>query len=293
MKMMKKKERRMRRRGMLMMISIKMMMMMMMMMMMVMIRITRIIMRQRMMMLMIMVMLVFKEMKTKEEIRMLVFMEMERKVEIMRKNQRKMIRRLAMLMMMVVFKEIKRKEEIKSWMLGFMQMERKEEMLRKNNQRKMIRRRGMLMMINLKGKDKDKCKISTHAPTRTAVGVDLVDLQKSEKVVRVKEPGDDYDDEGLEDLIDRVCAQGVDSNEPKKEEEEKEAGVCSSSTPGLHVVPVNNHGIILCRSLQQYNKYLSDLSPEQRLLVDYLFYNEYEDVAFMSLDIDSEESNEK
>ncbi|KMT03657.1 hypothetical protein BVRB_8g189960 [Beta vulgaris subsp. vulgaris] len=113
----------------------------------------------------------------------------------------------------------------------------------------------------------------------------------SKKVVRVKEPGDDYDDEGLEDLIDRVCAQGVgsSSDKAKKEEDEKEARVISSSTPGLHAVPVNNHVIILCRSLQQYNKYLSDLSPEQRLLVDYLFYNEYEDVAFMSLDTDSEE----
>ncbi|XP_057248342.1 uncharacterized protein LOC130590289 [Beta vulgaris subsp. vulgaris] len=75
----------------------------------------------------------------------------------------------------------------------------------------------------------------------------------------------------------------------KKEEDDNEAGVVSSSTPGLHAVPVNNHGIILCRSLQHYNRYLSDLSPDQRLLVDYLFYNEYEDVAYMSLDTDSEE----
>ncbi|KMS94649.1 hypothetical protein BVRB_016640, partial [Beta vulgaris subsp. vulgaris] len=105
--------------------------------------------------------------------------------------------------------------------------------------------------------------------------------EKSEKVLRVKEPGDDYDDEGLDDLIDRVRAQGVDSNEPKKEEDEaKDIG--SSSTPGLQAVLVNNHDIILCRSLQQYNKYLSDLSPEQRLLV-----------SFMSLDIDSEEGKMK
>ncbi|KMS98136.1 hypothetical protein BVRB_4g095240 [Beta vulgaris subsp. vulgaris] len=112
--------------------------------------------------------------------------------------------------------------------------------------------------------------------------------EKSEKVLRVKKPGDDYDDEGLDDLIDRVCAQGVDSDEPKKEEDEaKDIG--SSSTPRLQAVPVNNHGIILCRSLQQYNKYLSDMSLEQRLLVDYQFYNEFEDLSFMSLDIDSEE----
>ncbi|XP_057251645.1 uncharacterized protein LOC125499119 [Beta vulgaris subsp. vulgaris] len=115
--------------------------------------------------------------------------------------------------------------------------------------------------------------------------------EKVGKVVRVKEPGDDYDDEGLEDLIDRIADHGVESSsdKAKKEEDDNEAGVVSSSTPGLHAVPVNNHGIILCRSLQHYNRYLSDLSPDQRLLVDYLFYNEYEDVAYMSLDTDSEE----
>ncbi|KMT19306.1 hypothetical protein BVRB_1g013120 [Beta vulgaris subsp. vulgaris] len=120
-------------------------------------------------------------------------------------------------------------------------------------------------------------------------GVEEKEGKKSENVLRVKEPGDDYDDESLDEPIDRIASQGVDSDKPKTEEDEKEAGVGFSSMPGLHAVPVNNHGIILCRSLQQYNKYLSDLSPEQRLLVDYLFYNEFEDLSFMSLDIDSEE----
>ncbi|XP_057251852.1 uncharacterized protein LOC130591900 [Beta vulgaris subsp. vulgaris] len=144
-------------------------------------------------------------------------------------------------------------------------------------------------------KDKDKCKISTHVPTRTAAGIDIVDLrtptpppppppvveavenvysrkswrvdssakkkniadfdapsfqlltlvlllrifhtvkkwrvvlevnsnhhpvnvnilEEVGKVVRVKEPGDDYDDEGLEDLIDRIADHGVESSSDK------------------------------------------------------------------------------
>ncbi|XP_057249026.1 uncharacterized protein LOC130590544 [Beta vulgaris subsp. vulgaris] len=47
--------------------------------------------------------------------------------------------------------------------------------------------------------------------------------EKVGKVVRVKEPGDDYDDEGLEDLIDRIADHGVESSshKAKKEEDEK------------------------------------------------------------------------
>ena len=90
--------------------------------------------------------------------------------------------------------------------------------------------------------------------------------------------------------IDRIASQGIDSDKPKKEEDEKEAGVGSSSTPGLQAIPVNNHGMILCRSLQQYNKYQSELSPENVLLVDYLFYNEFDDVSILSLDPESEDT---
>ncbi|KMT11541.1 hypothetical protein BVRB_5g108600 [Beta vulgaris subsp. vulgaris] len=113
--------------------------------------------------------------------------------------------------------------------------------------------------------------------------------EKSEKLLRVEEKGDYSEDDTLNNLIDRIAKQGVDSEEDEKEEDEKKdignvVGVASSSAPGLQAIPVNNHGLILCRSLQQYNKYLSDLSPENVLLVDYLFYNEFDDVSLLSLD---------
>ncbi|KMT07911.1 hypothetical protein BVRB_6g146070 [Beta vulgaris subsp. vulgaris] len=100
---------------------------------------------------------------------------------------------------------------------------------------------------------------------------------------------DDSEDDSLNNLIDRIAKQGVDSEEPKKEEDEKKdigdvAGVGSSSAPGVQAISVNNHGLILCRSLQQYNKYPSDLSPENVLLVDYLLYNEFDDVSLLALD---------
>ncbi|XP_048504246.1 uncharacterized protein LOC109135563 isoform X2 [Beta vulgaris subsp. vulgaris] len=117
--------------------------------------------------------------------------------------------------------------------------------------------------------------------------------EKSEKVSRVEEKGDDSEDDDLDKLIDKIAKQGVDYEEPKKEEDEKKdigdvAGVGSSSAPGLQAIPVNNHGLILSRSLHQYNKYLSDLSSENVLLVDYVFYNEFDNVSRLSLDPNSE-----
>ncbi|KMT19389.1 hypothetical protein BVRB_1g013850 [Beta vulgaris subsp. vulgaris] len=141
-------------------------------------------------------------------------------------------------------------------------------------------------------------------PTPIGEGVGCVDSAESgESVgssipiitpVKVKYPRDD----DLDKLIDKIAKYGVDYEEPKKEEDEKKdirdvAGVGSSSAPGLQAIPVNNHGLILCRSLQQCNKYLNDLSPENVLLVDYLFYNEFDDVSRLSLDPNFEPTKTK
>ncbi|XP_057246656.1 uncharacterized protein LOC130589424 [Beta vulgaris subsp. vulgaris] len=109
---------------------------------------------------------------------MLVFMEMERKVEIMRKNRRKMIiRRLAMLMDCGLQGD---KEEggNKDLDAGVHTEGEKGGNVEKEQPKEADRKRRNADDDQVKGaKDKDKCKISTHVPTRTAAGIDIVDLR--------------------------------------------------------------------------------------------------------------------
>ncbi|KAL2923252.1 Adenine phosphoribosyltransferase [Bienertia sinuspersici] len=53
-------------------------------------------------------------------------------------------------------------------------------------------------------------------------------------------------------------------------------------------LPVTNYDIILSRTLQQQrNKYLDELSHQERVLADFLFYSEYKDVSRLSIDEDN------
>ncbi|KAL2894827.1 Solute carrier organic anion transporter family member 1C1, partial [Bienertia sinuspersici] len=50
-------------------------------------------------------------------------------------------------------------------------------------------------------------------------------------------------------------------------------------------LPVANCDIIVSRTLQlQRNKYLAELSDQERILADFLFYSEYQDVSVLSVD---------
>ncbi|KAL2905198.1 Auxin efflux carrier component 6, partial [Bienertia sinuspersici] len=65
----------------------------------------------------------------------------------------------------------------------------------------------------------------------------------------------------------------------------------AESTEGIdsyNDLPVANCDIIVSRTLQlQRNKYLAELSDQERILADFLFHSEYKDVSILSIDENS------
>ncbi|KAL2934043.1 hypothetical protein RDABS01_017162 [Bienertia sinuspersici] len=59
----------------------------------------------------------------------------------------------------------------------------------------------------------------------------------------------------------------------------------SETIDSYNDLPVGNCDIIVSRTLQlQRNKYLAELSDQERVLADFLFYSEYKDVSMLSID---------
>ncbi|KAL2938150.1 Sex peptide receptor [Bienertia sinuspersici] len=59
----------------------------------------------------------------------------------------------------------------------------------------------------------------------------------------------------------------------------------SEAIDSYNDLPVANCDIIISRTLQlQRNKYLAELSDQEHVLVDFLFYSEYNDVSMLSID---------
>ncbi|KAL2921306.1 Cytochrome P450 72A14, partial [Bienertia sinuspersici] len=59
----------------------------------------------------------------------------------------------------------------------------------------------------------------------------------------------------------------------------------SETIDSYNDLPVANYDIIFSRTLQlQRNKYLAELSDQERVLADFLFYSEYNDVSMLSID---------
>ncbi|KAL2897738.1 Type II iodothyronine deiodinase, partial [Bienertia sinuspersici] len=59
----------------------------------------------------------------------------------------------------------------------------------------------------------------------------------------------------------------------------------SETIDSYNDLPVANCDIIVSRTLQlQRNKYLAELSDQERVLADFLFYSEYNDVSMLSID---------
>ncbi|KAL2904085.1 DNA replication and repair protein RecF [Bienertia sinuspersici] len=89
----------------------------------------------------------------------------------------------------------------------------------------------------------------------------------------------DKEEEDIADINDG------DSFAAKSEESIIRQQESSESINIYNALPVKNHDIYVFKTLQQQrNNYLEELAFQERVLVDFLFYREYEDVSRLSLD---------
>ncbi|KAL2905237.1 Chromosomal replication initiator protein DnaA, partial [Bienertia sinuspersici] len=93
-----------------------------------------------------------------------------------------------------------------------------------------------------------------------------------------KELGEEVGKNVLEDVGSSKMQQVSVDNEEKEIADDKNQLKAESSE-------VANCDIIVSRTLQlQRNKYLAELSDQERILADFLFYSEYQDVSILSVD---------
>ncbi|KAL2934056.1 Acetyl-coenzyme A carboxylase carboxyl transferase subunit alpha, partial [Bienertia sinuspersici] len=102
-----------------------------------------------------------------------------------------------------------------------------------------------------------------------------------------KELGEEVGKNVMEDVGSTKMEQVSVHNEEKEIADDKNQ-LKAESTEGIdsyNDLPVANCDIIVSRTLQlQRNKYLAELSDQERILADFLFYSEYKDVSMLSID---------
>ncbi|KAL2929522.1 DNA ligase [Bienertia sinuspersici] len=87
------------------------------------------------------------------------------------------------------------------------------------------------------------------------------------------------EEEGIPDI------KNDDSFADETEDSRKGKAESSETIDTYNDLPMTNHDIIFLRSVQQQrNKYLEELSLQERVLADFLFYSEYKDVSRLSND---------
>ncbi|KAL2901393.1 NUT family member 2F, partial [Bienertia sinuspersici] len=102
-----------------------------------------------------------------------------------------------------------------------------------------------------------------------------------------KELGEKVGKNVLEDVGSSKIQQVSVDNEEKEIADDKNQ-LKAESSEGINSyndLPVANCDIIVSRTLQlQRNKYLAELSDQERILADFLFYSEYQDMSILSVD---------
>ncbi|KAL2925699.1 NUT family member 2F, partial [Bienertia sinuspersici] len=102
-----------------------------------------------------------------------------------------------------------------------------------------------------------------------------------------KELGEEVGKNVMEDVGSTKMEQVSVHNEEKEIADDNNQ-LKAESTEGIdsyNDLPVANCDIIVSRTLQlQRNKYLAELSDQERILADFLFYSEYKDVSILSID---------
>ncbi|KAL2897196.1 Sentrin-specific protease [Bienertia sinuspersici] len=102
-----------------------------------------------------------------------------------------------------------------------------------------------------------------------------------------KELGEEVRKNVMEDVGSTKIEQVSVDNEEKEIADDKNQLKAKSSEgiDSYNDLPVANCDIIVSRTLQlQRNKYLAELSDQERILADFLFYSEYQDVSILSVD---------
>ncbi|KAL2894741.1 NUT family member 2F, partial [Bienertia sinuspersici] len=102
-----------------------------------------------------------------------------------------------------------------------------------------------------------------------------------------KELGEEVGKNVMEDVGSTKMEQVSVDNEEKEIADDKNQLKAESSEgiDSYNDLPVANCDIIVSRTLQlQRNKYLAELSDQERILADFLFYSEYKDVSILSVD---------
>ncbi|KAL2930377.1 Chromosomal replication initiator protein DnaA, partial [Bienertia sinuspersici] len=102
-----------------------------------------------------------------------------------------------------------------------------------------------------------------------------------------KELGEEVGKNVMEDVGSTKMEQVSVDNEEKEIADDKNQLKAESSEgiDSYNDLPVANCDIIVSRTLQlQRNKYLAELSDQERILADFLFYSEYQDVSILSVD---------
>ncbi|KAL2934213.1 Protoheme IX farnesyltransferase, partial [Bienertia sinuspersici] len=101
------------------------------------------------------------------------------------------------------------------------------------------------------------------------------------------ELGEEVEKNVMEDVGSTKMEQVSVHNEEKKIVDDNNQ-LQAEPTEGIdsyNDLPVANCDIIVSRTLQlQRNKYLAELSDQERILADFLFYSEYKDVSILSID---------
>ncbi|KAL2938191.1 Serine--tRNA ligase, partial [Bienertia sinuspersici] len=102
-----------------------------------------------------------------------------------------------------------------------------------------------------------------------------------------KELGEEVGKNVMEDVGSTKMEQVSVDNEEKEIVDDKNQ-LKAESSEGINSyndLPVENCDIIVSRTLQlQRNKYLAELSDQERIPADFLFYSEYKDVSILSVD---------
>ncbi|KAL2942895.1 NUT family member 2F [Bienertia sinuspersici] len=108
--------------------------------------------------------------------------------------------------------------------------------------------------------------------------------EKVKEYIDLVEEEIDVDDSHLESLISDI-EKSIENYSSTDEDIKKELGEEVGKNVLEDVGSMANCDIIVSRTLQlQRNKYLAELSDQERILADFLFYSEYQDVSILSVD---------
>ncbi|KAL2925582.1 UPF0252 protein MJECL39 [Bienertia sinuspersici] len=101
-----------------------------------------------------------------------------------------------------------------------------------------------------------------------------------------KELGEDVGKNVMEDVGSTKMEQvSVDNEKETADDKNQPKAESSEGIDSYNDLPVANYDIIVSRTLQlQRNKYLAELSDQESILADFLFYSKYQDVSILSVD---------